>query len=99
MSDPGTAVGIEWLLDKTWAIVVGILGWMGLRQVKRIDKLEEVKVDREEMNGVVSRQDRDLQNLIQEFRDGVNRADQRGERIHERIDELTTTLLRNHGQQ
>lgn len=91
MSDP---IDWTWVGGKAVAGLGALAGWIGIRQIRRIDEVERTKLDRGEFNSALAKRDQDLDKLVRTVENMVQKADERGERIHQRMDEMSSTLIR-----
>lgn len=70
------------------ALLMSLLSWIGLRQIKRIDDLERDAVTREELRETLAQMREDRQRMHNENQRQLDSIDGTVTGIHQRIDRL-----------
>lgn len=102
MPDPSIQppVGVDWSALAAWfaTSLVGVMAWLGLRVTRRVDKLEQTHVSREEFNETVSAMRRDMKegfkHLEDEQRERANSVLDDIREIRSRMNHIADSLPR-----
>lgn len=70
------------------ALLMSLLSWIGLRQIKRLDDLERDSVTREELRETLAEMREDRQRMHTENQRQLDSIDSTVTGIHQRIDRL-----------